>query len=358
MTATGRGRTRDAGSTDAGSSSSDAASREAADGSSAAQGGEPPAASGGGSGAPGGPTPPPVEPPSAAGAEAPPFVDPRFPWPSFEDDAGVTGDDDDAGVAPPPAACSGKPGSPGDTTRVYGDREYIVHIPLSVDPNTPRPVVFVLHGAGGKGADMQSATAFDVVADWDSVITVYPTGQAGNAPWNVGRNVCPPGNFVSTGADDAAYVEAMLDDIERDQCLDRGRIFVTGFSMGGYMSNQLGCQLGRAKLRAIAPHSGGTHAGSCEGGALPVLLLHGDADSLIDYRCGTQARDYWIDRNGCSPEYDTWDITGGQCQFYRGCPRDAPVVLCTYYGLDHTWAYPPMYEFSTLMIWSFFSTMF
>ncbi|HET6333284.1 MAG TPA: PHB depolymerase family esterase [Polyangiales bacterium] len=329
------------------------------------EGQKPPAANGGGPASNGGGQPPPTElppppdQPSPAGAEAPPpFVDPRIPWPMFEDDAGVDEDDGGAPQEPPRPTCTGKPGSPGNTTRMYDNREYIVHIPPMVDPNTAMPVMFVYHGAGGKGADMQQATGFDIVADWDHVITVYPTGQAGNAPWNVGRNVCPPGNFVSTTADDVAYLDAMLNDIEIDQCLDRGRVFVTGFSMGGYMSNQLGCQLGRARLRAVAPHSGGTYSGDCEGGALPVLLLHGDADSLINYNCGTQARDYWIDRNGCSPQYDTWDITGGQCRFYRGCPSGAPVVMCTFYGMDHTWAYPPMWESSSLLIWSFFSTMF
>jgi poly(3-hydroxybutyrate) depolymerase len=349
MTATGRG---------GDAAVADAAAREPGDS-------KPPAANGGGPAASGGDRtplaemPPPSDQPLPAGAEAPPpFVDPRIRWPMFEDDAGVDEDDGGALQEPPRPTCTGKPGSPGNTTRMYGNREYIVHIPPMVDPNTAMPVMFVYHGAGGKGADMQQATGFDIVADWDHVITVYPTGQAGNAPWNVGRNVCPPGNFVSTTADDVAYLDAMLNDIETDQCLDRGRVFVTGFSMGGYMSNQLGCQLGRARLRAVAPHSGGTYSGDCEGGALPVLLLHGDADSLINYSCGTSARDYWIDRNGCSPQYDTWDITGGQCRFYRGCPSDAPVVMCTFYGMDHTWAYPPMWESSSLLIWSFFSTMF
>jgi polyhydroxybutyrate depolymerase len=349
VTTTGRGRARDGGMPDAASSEPGPEAPAAPGGKPAANGGDPPALDNA-------EPPPPLEQPPPAGADAPPpFVDPRITWPRFEEDGGV--DDDDAGVPPPRPTCSGKPGSPGNTTRTYGDRQYIVHIPPMADPNAALPVVVVYHGAGGKGADMQQATGFDIVADWSGVITVYPTGQAGNAPWNVGRNVCPPGNFVSTTADDVGYLEAMLDDIENDQCLDRARVFVTGFSMGGYMSNQLGCQLGRARLRAIAPHSGGTYSGDCEGGALPVLLLHGDADSLINYRCGTQARDYWVDRNGCSPEYDTWDVTGGQCQFHRGCPRDAPVVLCTFYGMDHAWAYPPMYESSSLLIWSFFSTM-
>lgn len=296
------------------------------------------------------------EPQAMAGAPA--VWDPRIDWPTIESDAGT---DDDAGVAPPPSprpTCNGKPGAPGDTTRMYNDRQYIVHIPKAADPNAGLPIMFVYHGAGGKGADMQFATNFDALADLQNVITVYPTGQAGNAPWNVGRNVCAPGNLVDTNADDTAYFNAMLDAIERDQCLDRERVFVTGFSMGGYYSNEIGCQLGRARLRAIAPHSGGTHSGSCNGGALPVLLLHGDSDGLINYRCGTQARDYWVDRNGCSPQYDTWDFTGGQCAFHRDCPRDAPVVLCTFHGMDHTWAYPPMWESSSVLIWAFFAPMF
>ncbi|HKP55973.1 MAG TPA: hypothetical protein VJV78_04610 [Polyangiales bacterium] len=317
----------------------------------------------------------PAEPPpsAAAGMGAPPAAaggtggtdpglspsDPRARWPQTPlDDAGT--DDDDAGVPPPPPprpSCSGKPGAPGNTTRSHGDRQYIVHIPPQADPNAALPVILVFHGAGGKGADMQFATNFDALADMQHAIMVYPDGQAGNAPWNVGRNVCPPGNFVSTGADDLSYIDGMLDDIEHDQCLDRGRVFATGFSMGGYFTNQVGCQLGRDKLRAIAPHSGGTHSGTCPGKPLPVLLLHGDADSLINYRCGTQARDYWLDRNGCSPQYDTWDFMGGQCQFHRGCPADAPVVLCTFFGMDHTWAYPPMYDSSSLLIWAFFSPM-
>jgi poly(3-hydroxybutyrate) depolymerase len=66
------------------------------------------------------------------------------------------------------------------------------------------------------------------------------------------RELISRSTIVSTTAGDVAYFESMLDSIERDQCIDRGRVFVTGFSMGGYMSNPLGCQLGRAKLRAIA----------------------------------------------------------------------------------------------------------
>jgi polyhydroxybutyrate depolymerase len=273
-------------------------------------------------------------------------------------DGGV---DDDAGLGwpgmpfPRTIDCEGKRGAPGTTVRMWNDRAYIVHIPPAASPNTALPVMLVFHGAGGTGAQMQAATGFDIAADQVGIITIYPDGKAGNAPWNVGRNVCPPGNFVSTTDDDIAYVDAMLEEVKADQCVDDKRIFATGFSMGGYMSNELGCRIGRTTLRAVAPHSGGTHSGDCPGAPLPVLLLHGDSDSLINYSCGTRAHDYWIERNGCSDEVDRIDITGGHCDYNKGCPADAPVVMCTFNGLDHAWAYPPMYENSGILIWLFFS---
>jgi polyhydroxybutyrate depolymerase len=271
------------------------------------------------------------------------------------------GADDDAGLGLPGMPfprhidCSGKRGAPGSTTRTWNDREYIVHIPPAASPDTALPVMFVFHGSGGTGAQMQAATGFDILADQVGIITVYPNGQAGSAPWNVGRNVCPPGNFVSTTADDVAYVDAMLAGVEADQCVDKKRVFATGFSMGAYFSNELGCQIGRSTLRAIAPHSGGTHSGTCPGAPLPVLLLHGDSDSLINYNCGKSAHEYWVERNGCSDEVDTIDVTGGHCDFNRGCPADAPVAMCTFNGLDHAWAFPPTYENAGVLIWLFFS---
>ncbi|MET0384499.1 MAG: PHB depolymerase family esterase [Polyangiales bacterium] len=268
-------------------------------------------------------------------------------------DAGV---DDDAGVhcVPPPPDCTGKPGAPGTTTRTYKGRSYLVHIPPGFSPNTPLPAMLVLHGAGGTGAQMQAATGFDILADQLGIVTIYPDGQAGNAPWNVGRNVCPPGNFVSTAQDDVDYVDHMLESVSADQCIDTRRIFATGFSMGGYFSHELGCNIGRTTLRAVAPHSGGTHPGTCDGAPLPVLLLHGDSDPLIRYSCGTDARDYWLVRNHCSDQYTRADVTGGHCDFYSGCDQ-APVVMCTFDGLEHAWAYPPTYEHSSWLIWSFFS---
>lgn len=295
--------------------------------------------------------------PAAASDAAPALQMPTMPAapPGALDADG--GDDDDAGPMFHPARlhCTGKHGAPGTTTRMYKDRSYIVHIPSALDPNAGVPLLFSFHGAGGKAVDMQTGTGFDVLADQLGFITVYPNGAMGQAPWNVGRGVCPPGNFVSTGSDDFAYFDAMLDGIEADQCIDRERVFAMGLSMGGYFAHNLGCQLPHGRVRAIAPHSSGTYSGDCPGAPLPVLILHGDSDSLINYQCGVNSRDYWVGRNGCSKEVDTLAITGGHCDFNRNCPSDGQVVLCTFNGLDHAYAFPPMYTFSSLLIWEFFA---
>ena len=55
---------------------------------------------------------------------------------------------------------------------------------------------------------------------------------------------------------------------------------LAALSMGGYFAHNLGCQLPHGRVRAIAPHSSGTYSGDCPGAPLPVLILHGDSDSL------------------------------------------------------------------------------
>ena len=287
---------------------------------------------------------------SAPVAPAAAHMDPSGLDAGLDDDAGPGG----FGPFPTHVDCSGKRGAPGNTTRMYKERKYTVHIPTAANPNTALPVMFVFHGANTTGEQMQVGTGFDILADQAGIVTVYPDGQRGTAPWNVGTGACPPGGFASTSQDDEAYVEQMLADIEQDQCVDKERVFATGFSMGGYFSHELGCKLGKTTFRAIAPHSGGTHSGSCPGAPLPVLLLHGDKDSLISYSCGTRARDYWIERNGCAQDADRLMVTGGYCDFQRGCPADAPVVMCTFNGMDHTWAFPPAYENAGILIWLFF----
>ncbi|HEY2734303.1 MAG TPA: hypothetical protein VGI70_09985, partial [Polyangiales bacterium] len=136
--------------------------------------------------------------------------------------------------------------------------------------------------------------------------------------------------------DDQAFLDAMLQFADADQCVDHTHVFMAGFSMGGYFANETGCL--RPDIRGIAPHLGGApDLSACASVHKPTLIMHFQGDALIPYMCGTQARDRWVARNGCSADAPTvMTVQGGSCEFYKGCPSDGQVAMCTFMIPDGT----------------------
>jgi polyhydroxybutyrate depolymerase len=293
---------------------------------------------------------------------------------------GASGDGGITDGAPPSEASDGEAGPcTGKTTARRGltsrsmtvagfRRTYLVYLPQTLDPNKPAPLVFVMHGYTMSGQDMYNITGYPALADREGVAVAFPDGETGpnslGAPWNVGTGVCGFGAAEEATGDDFSFVVAVRADIETDQCVDAAHVFVVGFSMGGYFANHLGCM--RPDLaRAVAAHSGGTHDfGACVPGHKPVILFHGTADPVIAESCGTQARDYWVTKNGCTGGVQSTAVDGGSCEYSLGCPPDGQVVLCLFNGLGHAWAggapnqpaSDPNYASATELQWAFFKT--
>jgi poly(3-hydroxybutyrate) depolymerase len=297
---------------------------------------------------------------------------------------------DTAAPGPDAAACGMRTGMRGYTARtmmVAGlARTYHVYLPMAADPETPLPFVFVFHGYTMSGQEMFDITQYAALADSEGIALVFPDGEAGpdslGFPWNVknaGQTVCGSGNDVSATGDDFAFMDAMRADVAQDQCIDAAHVFSTGFSMGGYFSEHVGCY--RSDVRAIAPHSGATIAdlSACTTGHVPVILFHGTADSVIDDACDdptttpdpgfVASATLWAQKNGCRDTYTAMPTMGagggaGQCYVYNGCPADGQVELCTFTGMDHCWAGGatagaggnscPTFANATQLEWSFF----
>jgi polyhydroxybutyrate depolymerase len=234
-------------------------------------------------------------------------------------------------------ACMGKPGSKrGKSTQSLMaagvNRTFIYYAPQNLDPNKPVPLVFVPHGALMSGQQMYDITSYATIADREGFVAIFPDGE-GNmslAPWNVGVGDCGAGGLVSALGNDQAFMDAMLEFANADQCIDSDHVYMTGFSMGGYFSHENGCL--RTDIRAVGPHSGGTHdLSQCKSKHKPVIIFHFTEDALISYTCATDARDKWVARNGCtasSPNVTT--VKGGTCEYYKDCPADGQVALCTF----------------------------
>lgn len=252
-------------------------------------------------------------------------------------DAGADAADDAA--APVEAGPPAEPGpSVARTVTVGGvERTFVLYIPKSAVKETPVPLVSVHHGFTMTGKIMEEISAWKKIAEREAIVVAFPDGL--DPPWNVGENVCGLGALVSAPADrdDFGFVKAIIASAEMDQAIKKDAVFVGGFSMGGYFANHAAC-MGRDFVRAAAGHSSGTFDGTCPGQPIPMLLIHGDADGLIDYECSVQSRGYWVARNGCSAQVTTETIKGGECEWQQGCPAGREVGFCTLNGMDHGWA--------------------
>jgi polyhydroxybutyrate depolymerase len=165
------------------------------------------------------------------------------------------------------------------------DRHALVQVPAA---SGPRPVVLVIHGAGGSGAWARAETGWGDLADRAGFVAVFPDG----APVDPTR---PPGflknpqvwNDGSTRvagasvADDVGFLCDLLDELPRRVTVDERRVFATGFSNGAGMVFRLAAERS-TRLAAIAPVAGHCWvADPRPERAVPTLYLVGTADPLV-----------------------------------------------------------------------------
>jgi polyhydroxybutyrate depolymerase len=248
---------------------------------------------------------------------------------------------------PKPSAGCGMPApmAGAGTIDVMGmPREYILDIPQGYDSSKPYKLVFAWHGLGGSA--QQVAASWYGLKRMSEDSTIFVAGQGLETSNQVGSGA----GWPNTGGQDVAFVKALYAQLQSQLCLDETRIFSTGMSYGGIMSNTLGCQMGDV-IRAIAPMAGsgpgfGGRGAMCVG-QVAVWMSHGDNDTVVSTASGEASRDFWVGANHC--QMDNVPVDPSPCVAYAGCDSDAPVTFCKFPG-GHT--IPP---FASAAIWQFFS---
>lgn len=215
------------------------------------------------------------------------------------------------------------------------ERRYRLVVPETYDASQPHALVFAFHGLGDRGENFQAALRFEELAGGEAIV-VYPHGVHPTLGAN-GWDLDPEGADVEL----FDTVRAALED---ELCVDRAREHVLGFSYGAFMTSALGCHRGDV-IRAIAPMAGGPPRGGTCAGQVAVWIVHGEADTVVDYDLlGVRTRDYWRRRDGCA---DTGPRDENGCTRFEGCDEAYPVVFCTHPGA-HTvpsWAPGEIWEF-------------
>jgi poly(3-hydroxybutyrate) depolymerase len=206
-------------------------------------------------------------------------------------------------------------------------RSYIVYAPSGI--SNPA-LVFNMHGMGSNAAQERAYTQFDRIADREKFIVVYPNGVSNS--WDI------------TGSRDVTFILALIDTIDARFKIDRSRVYATGMSMGGYMSHRLGCAAAD-KIAAIAPVAGLNASYNCAPARpVPVLQIHGTADSVVKYSGVSATISGWVSKNGCpqtpqltSPYPATNPNSKVRKDYYGPCSQNSEVVLLTVEGGGHAW---------------------
>jgi polyhydroxybutyrate depolymerase len=260
----------------------------------------------------------------------------------------------DVPPSPSPGCAAGAAPSSGSTTLLLSvagrDRLVIVHLPAGYAGH-PTPLVLNLHGSQSTAAAQEAFSGMDATADADGFIVAFPQGDipsGGGFEWNVPGQPLFGGASVPAGApDDVSFLQDVVSVLGADYCVDRHRVYATGFSGGARMASQLGCDASSV-FAAVAPVSGLRLPTPCPSPRpVPVLSFHGTADPVDPYQGNGQeywtysvptAAKRWAVHDRCSSKAGvSRPDRGVTVTTYRSCADGATVELVTIVGEGHEW---------------------
>ena len=244
--------------------------------------------------------------------------------------------------------CTGKTYAAGDhkmSVNVDGkSRTFIMHVPSAYKGTDPVPLVVDYHPIGGSGQGELSSSPYKGKTDPEGVITLYPDGTAKPGGMGNGWNVGP----CCSNDDDVKFSREMIKAVEEKVCINKQRVYATGFSMGGGMSNHVACFMSDI-YAAVAPAAmdlNTTNSAKCSPERpVPIIMFRGTNDFVCKYQGGDSGFNdglnflgaegnfkFWAQKNGCegSPSKNS-----NGCDEYSKCKDGSKVILCTKQGGGH-----------------------
>jgi polyhydroxybutyrate depolymerase len=240
-------------------------------------------------------------------------------------------------------------------------REVSVHVPPAIAAGKPLPLVLGLHGAGGSGDHFLTDDGWDAMADAKGFIVAAPDGLPARPRmpadfvtnprlWNSGQ--LSPASPRAT-IDDVAFVEELIDFLERRLPVDDRRVYVTGHSNGGGMTFRLAAGLSN-RVTAIATVAGQVaieHPRVAR--PMPTLYIIGAKDPLMPENGGDAPTTWgarqtlpvpeylgrWAAALGCSRTAESLsDRDGVRTSVYRAATSGgASLTVVRIEGHGHAW---------------------
>ena len=190
------------------------------------------------------------------------------------------------------------------------DIGYAISIPPGYSPSKPVPLILALHfgvaegNAAGAGRDLVQILVGPALGELGAII-IAPDSVRGD--WS--------------SAENETAVNALLDMVLARYSIDKKRIVVTGFSMGGAGSWHFGDKF-PGRFTAVIPVAGRPPASS-SGWRLPVLAIHSRDDQVVPF-APTEERIMELQKSGVNAKLIALTgITHFQTYRFRDALRQA-----------------------------------
>ena len=243
-------------------------------------------------------------------------------------------------------------------------RQFRISAPAS-KAGVALPLMYAFQGGDAVGA-FEQQRRFDELTQAESMIMVYVDGiVVGNneGAWQL--------NTTDSSTHDIELLDAIVAEVSTQYCVDRSRVYATGYSLGSMFTYELACHM-NDRVAAIASYAGTmpVSPNSCTRSApIAIMHLHGDADSTIPY--GSEwdwkawesvgpMKDvpslvaFWRDWNNCQNTADT-TTEYGQHTVHDQCAGGVRVEHHRFAGRDHWWPSNVGGESTHQVLWDFVS---
>ncbi len=257
-------------------------------------------------------------------------------------------------------------------------RKYVLYVPDIYNVQQINvPLLIGLHGFGDDAANF-SGICMSAIADTANYIAVYPEATPdavlqSNA-WNSGASTGVV--VVNNGVDDKGFINRLMDTIIANYRIDTSRMYVYGFSFGGFMTNRMAAECS-SRFAAAACVSGlrGNSINILPQNPVPYLHFHGTSDPTIGYYgtstlgflpgLGMSAEStvkFWAKQNKCDsiPVVDSLpDLANDGLRFvrfsYDNGMNNSKTVFYKVINGAHRWYGVPNNDISYCQtIWEFF----
>ena len=179
-----------------------------------------------------------------------------------------------------------------------GMLKMFMHIPVNLDASKEVPLVLVLHGCTQTAKSIGAASGWNKLADSLGFIVLYPEQRMIN-------NTSKCFNFfvglkAKRNKGEAASIKNMITYTSNEFNIDRSRVFITGMSAGGGMSNVMLNAYPEifnagALLESPPILPGGPNESSK---IIPrIAIVQGDEDKITSPQMGEKLLDQWVKKN-------------------------------------------------------------